>query len=176
MQTINTALPSSGQLTVVPFPTGTITSASTTLSPTSISQVSSVISSVPVSGNIFVPVATGLPPAQITVRSGHPQQGAGLVGGYSQPIQTNKFYTNLLIQNQNFTCFTYPYSLHWLMGRGSFNSWGLGFSHVERSQTVFAPWNPPECEFRCTLYVDQFLTVSSRLYQSVGTGLNHHYS
>src|ERR1700759_5849005 len=113
VKTVNTALPSSGQLTVVPFPTGTITSGSSTLSPTSISKAS-VVSSIPASGNIFVPIASGAPPAQIPSRNGHPQQGVGIVGGHSRPIETNKFYTNMMIGDQTFNVFTYPYSVHWL--------------------------------------------------------------
>lgn len=39
--------------------------------------------------------------------------------------------------------FSHPYSLAWLKGTGVGNSWGIGISHVERSQVVYGPGSPP---------------------------------
>lgn len=52
------------------------------------------------------------------------------------PIQTNKFFANLLLNGQNLTSFTQPYGVWWSNQGGYF---GLGVSATNVSQRVFGP-------------------------------------
>jgi len=97
--------------------------------------------------NIFVAIDSGMPPAQITTKDNHPEQGVGLSEGHAKPVQTNKFYTNWLLGDQSQSVFAHPYSLQWVRGAAPTLSWGMAISHVDRSQTVFGPGNPASCEF-----------------------------
>jgi endo-1,3(4)-beta-glucanase len=55
------------------------------------------------------------------------------------PLQTNKFFANLILGNQGCSVWTHPYSVCWTKGSGNARSWGLGISHVDREQLAFGP-------------------------------------
>lgn len=88
--------------------------------------------------DIFQPIATGAPPAQITARSDFPVPELG-IQPQSGALETNKFYANFFLGGQTSPTWTHPYSVAWTNGTAS--SWGLGISHIERSQLAFGPNN-----------------------------------
>lgn len=60
----------------------------------------------------------------------------------SKPLDTNKFYANFFLGNQNQGVWAHPYVLTWSKGAGQSGSWGMAISHLERSQTVYGPGTP----------------------------------
>lgn len=92
-------------------------------------------------GNIFVAVASGAPPPQVTSRSDHPVHPTVIANG-TGPFETNKFYGNFLVGNGANAAWTHPYSVYWSQGGGSSGSWGLSVSHIERRQLAFGPGDP----------------------------------
>lgn len=88
--------------------------------------------------NIFdAPISTGLPPALFSRRGDHPAPRLGIQ--QSSPISTNKFYQNLFLGSQASITVTHPYSVTWVKGGGTTQSWGLAVSHIEASQFAFGP-------------------------------------
>ncbi|KAF2801963.1 endo-1,3(4)-beta-glucanase [Mytilinidion resinicola] len=96
----------------------------------------------PTSANIFVPIATDAPPAQIKQRSDHPVKQLNI---YPQdnPYETNKFYANFFLGGQSNPTWTQPYSVSWSKGGGNAESWGLAVSHTEQSQLAWDSGDPP---------------------------------
>lgn len=66
----------------------------------------------------------------------------GVDSSDTSPIETNKFYANLMLNNQTSTVWTFPYSLRWVAGQDNVGSWGMAISHVEASQFVYGPGSP----------------------------------
>lgn len=90
--------------------------------------------------DIFQPIALGQPPTNIEQRSGHPVQRQG-ISNSTGPLQTNKFYQNLVLGSQGSPAFVMPYSLTWSKGSGNAQSWGMAIAHIDDSQKVFGPPN-----------------------------------
>lgn len=93
--------------------------------------------------DIFVPIETDAPPAQVTQRSDHPVARLN-IAGQTKKLETNKFYANLFLGTQADTVWTHPFSVAWAKGSGAAGSWGLAISHIERSQLAWATDVPPE--------------------------------
>lgn len=91
--------------------------------------------------NIFQPIATDAPPAQITQRGDHPVARLGIQQQQSR-LETNKFYANFFIGDQTAGTWTHPYSIAWSKGIGQSGSWGLAISHIEPSQWATGPPDP----------------------------------
>ncbi|KAJ5763696.1 hypothetical protein N7533_002377 [Penicillium manginii] len=89
--------------------------------------------------DVFEPVATNAPPANIKARSDHPVKN--LHANTSDPIETNKFYAGLFLGTQTNASFTQPYSLGWSKGQGTLKSYGVGVSHLEAKVLAFGPKN-----------------------------------
>lgn len=85
-------------------------------------------------------MATDVPPQAIGGRADHPIKKNHIVDE-NVPLQTNKFYANLFLGEQNFPVWTHPYSLAWAKGTGE--TWGMSVSHVERSQFAWGTETPP---------------------------------
>jgi len=96
-----------------------------------------------ISINVFVPIQTDAPPAQIPRRSDHPVPRLG-IKSQSHKLETNKFYANFFLGQQADAVFTHPYSITWSKGTGGCKSWGLAISHTERTQLTFSSGSPPE--------------------------------
>lgn len=93
------------------------------------------------SPNIFqAPIATGAPSTIFKVKEDHPVPRTGIVD--SGPHQTNKFYANFFLGNQNAPTFLHPYSIAWAKGQGPSFSWGLAVSHIEAHQRVYGQAAP----------------------------------
>ncbi|KAJ5925328.1 hypothetical protein N7454_007967 [Penicillium verhagenii] len=89
--------------------------------------------------DIFLPVATEAPPANIKSRNDHPV--ANNHANTTEPIETNKFYAGLFLGSQTNASFTQPYSLGWSKGAGTLKSWGMSASHIEMNVMAFGPKN-----------------------------------
>lgn len=139
---VQTSLETSGNPTQAPVLSTTIEEPSSTLSTVAtVTTFSSLIAPTPmVSANIFQPVATDAPPAVIGQRSDHPVPRLGIQ--QTTPIETNKFYQNFFLGNQNAASWTHPYSVAWAKGAGASSSWGLAVSHVDADQRVFGSGDP----------------------------------
>ncbi|RKF60560.1 putative endo-1,3-beta-glucanase, partial [Erysiphe neolycopersici] len=117
---------------------------STTLEPmTVIMQKTKIHSRTSVSQNIFQPVATSAPPSVFTTRSDHPVDRKG-IKPQKDPLQTNKFYANFFLGNQNASSWTHPYSVAWVKGDAKAKSWGMSITHIDADKKVFdQSTNPP---------------------------------
>jgi endo-1,3(4)-beta-glucanase len=104
--------------------------------PTTASTVTAITAN-----NIFQPIATDAPPAQIPRRGDHPAPRLN-IQRQQYPLQTNKFYANLFLGSQTAPVFTHPYSLTWTNNRTSVVTWGMGVSHIERNQLAAGLANP----------------------------------
>ncbi|KAJ5139672.1 hypothetical protein N7448_003080 [Penicillium atrosanguineum] len=89
--------------------------------------------------DIFKPVATNAPPANIEVRHDHPVQNQH--ANTTAPIETNKYYAGLFLGSQTNASFTQPYSIAWSRGAGTLKSWGMSVSHLEENVLAFGPKN-----------------------------------
>ncbi len=68
----------------------------------------------------------------------------GIVTNGSTPLQTNKFYANFFLGNQNQGTWTHPYSVTWSRGGGNLSSWGLSVSHIEEDQVALGEGDPAQ--------------------------------
>lgn len=139
-----TALETEGRSSVIPFPTGKIPPPSSLLvpfgPPTKLSSPPSTtkMAQAAASSDIFgAPIATNAPAAIFQVRNDHPAPRLGITD--TGPHQTNKFYANFFLGNQNAPTYVHPYSVAWAKGQGASASWGLSISHVEANQRVYGP-------------------------------------
>lgn len=84
-------------------------------------------------GNPFIPVSTD-EPLSIFHRQEHPAKPPTSNNG--RPIETNKFYTNMLIENQTLQTWCQPYCLWWSQ-TDKFH--GMAVSHTRKEQFVYGP-------------------------------------
>ncbi|RPB04022.1 putative endo-1,3-beta-glucanase [Choiromyces venosus 120613-1] len=157
--TIITELDYRGHPRLPPFPTGSISTSPVNSTIANVTFVDLTATSTPfkdakrikvegfVEANIgaaaadpFTPIGTGAPPAMFTRNGNHPVPRKSITNA-DVPMGTNKFYSNLFLENQDNTVFLQPYSVWWNKGTGQFQSWGLSVSHTEASQLAFGP-NP----------------------------------
>ncbi|KAK8044608.1 glycosyl hydrolase family 81 [Apiospora rasikravindrae] len=138
------ALETEGRPSIAPFPTGRIPEPTALLVPFGPAlQASStpVMEEAAASSDIFRhPIATHAPSTSFETRKDHPVPRLGVVG--NGPHQTNKFYANFFLGNQNAPTYLHPYSVAWARGQGATSSWGLSVSHIEASQRVYGQTSP----------------------------------
>lgn len=92
--------------------------------------------------NIFTPIATTAPLSMFPRRNSHPVARPPLASSESgKPIQTNKFYANMMLGSRNNPVFTYPYEVWWSNQQGT--PWGLAIDYREPEQRVFGPAEAP---------------------------------
>ncbi|QLL33666.1 hypothetical protein HG536_0E05770 [Torulaspora globosa] len=86
--------------------------------------------------NLFDAISTETPP-NVFPRAPNPMS---LADGVSNdgPVQTNKFYTNLIVGSQNSAAFVYPYSLR---RHGSGQDIGIAVQHTTTSQYSFGNYD-----------------------------------
>ncbi|CAK7242236.1 MAG: endo-1,3-beta glucanase [Sporothrix thermara] len=99
------------------------------------------------SADIFTPVLSSAWPASIPARPDHPLKPVGIAADLDQrpsgPLQTNKFYSNLVLHNQDLPVYTLPYSVSWTHGRAPTNGWGLTVSYATPEQRTLGPTEGP---------------------------------
>lgn len=121
----------SSKVTSIETPETTAASSTSTSSP-----ASSTARSASTNVDLFKAISTDLPP-YVFPRAANPMS---LAHGVSNdgPIQTNKFYTNLIVGSQNSAAFVYPYSLR---KHGSGQSIGLAVQHTTTSQYSYGNYD-----------------------------------
>lgn len=77
-------------------------------------------------------MAADVPPPQFSIRPIHPVTTRHIRNHEDIPIETNKFYTNFYLGDQNCSVWTTPYSLTW--AKGINNTYGMAIRHIERGQ------------------------------------------
>ena len=94
--------------------------------------------------DLFTPIAITSPPAIFSRRSTHPAPRLS-IAEKDKPFETNKFYSNLYLGQQDRPVFSYPYSVWWSKGNPDpvnntlREPFGLSISHVDQDQRVFGP-------------------------------------
>jgi endo-1,3(4)-beta-glucanase len=143
---LGTSLQTSGNPSVIPFPTSVITTTSATISPTSLdsSVTRTVADALPTGSNIFVPIGMDPAPFMVGPKDGHPIPRTGIPDNITTPIETNKFYAGFFVNDQSDSVWTHPYSVRWTKGYNNIQSWGIAVSHIERSQVAFGPGSPAQ--------------------------------
>lgn len=94
---------------------------------------------------IFVPVQPdGILP-QIPIGRHHPVPKEGVEDDDDRTINTNKFYANAFLGEQNQAIWTHPYSVWWGKGweeSGRIKTWGLCITHAEECDLEYGPGDP----------------------------------
>lgn len=124
---LSQSLQTSGTLSLVN--TATLTS----VGPTATANVTGIFVN-----NIFQPIATDAPPSQIQSMTDYPVPTLGIQPQVNR-LETNKFYANFFLGDQNSPTWTHPYSVSWSQGSGQTGSWGMAVSHIERDQLATGP-------------------------------------
>lgn len=138
------------------------TTAVSGIGPTATANITSISA-----GNIFQAIATDAPPPQISSRSDHPVSPLG-VQQQTQRLQTNKFYANFFLGNQNEATWTHPYSVAWSAGSGQVDSYGLAISHLERDQVQYG--SPSNVDAAQSSYFANLLGIQSLIISSTELG------
>lgn len=161
---IPSSLETGGRTSIVPFRTTDIVTPSSSLTPKSTSlSPSSATPTIQQSGNVFAPIGTDAPPANIQRDWNHPAPRLG-IENITHPLETNKFYANFFLGGQSRSTWTHPYSLRWIKGSGTSQS-GLGISHTERRQLSYDSGNPAK-NFISPLGIDSIILTAEELGQS----------
>lgn len=63
------------------------------------------------------------------------------------PVETNKFYGNMLLGEQQCPAWTHPYSLWWSKDP---NFYGMAIAYIQENQRVYGPGAPPQYYFNPT--------------------------
>jgi len=140
---ISTSLNMDGRTSVAPFPTSLVTSSvALTLNDTvMLSNVGTTTKTSLSVNDIFAPIATDAPPAQLSRRSDHPAPRKG-IQPQEKKLQTNKFYSNFFLEDQALPSYIFPYSVVWANGTGATGSYGMAVSHTERMQFAGGETDP----------------------------------
>ncbi|KAI3403869.2 ACF3 [Candida oxycetoniae] len=88
------------------------------------------------SGDLFTAIDTSAPPS-IFPRAQLPLALPAGVNNNGKPIQTNKYYANLFLGNQQQMVYAYPYAAYW----SKQTYYGFGVQHANASQRVFGSQN-----------------------------------
>ncbi|CCG22703.1 Eng1 Endo-1,3-beta-glucanase [Candida orthopsilosis Co 90-125] len=88
------------------------------------------------SGDLFSPIDTNAPPL-VFPRQQLPLSIPAGVNNNGVPIQTNKFYANLFLGDQDSMVYTYPYGIYW----SKTSYYGFGVQHTNISNRVFGSQN-----------------------------------
>lgn len=115
-------------------PISTSTSATaTSATATSTTSVAAAATAV----DLFEPVATDEPP-NVFSRNANPLDLASGVSNNGSPYETNKFFTNLMLDDQTQPAYVYPYTV-WKYSTNSI--YGFAVSHTTESQYVFGNYD-----------------------------------
>ncbi|ODV96666.1 hypothetical protein PACTADRAFT_39792 [Pachysolen tannophilus NRRL Y-2460] len=99
---------------------------------TSSSVISSSSSTSGYTGDLFSVIDTAAPPSVFPRENLYLSLTDGVSNG-DTPYETNKFYTNMMLDDQDDFVFVYPYAVWWLKD----TYYGLGISHTTYSDYVF---------------------------------------
>ncbi|QLG73884.1 hypothetical protein HG535_0F03960 [Zygotorulaspora mrakii] len=103
------------------------------------------MSNVKIDGNVnFDDVFRPDPPPDIFKASNHELNLPRNVDNKEMPVETNKFYGNMMVGSQTNPVWTHPYSLWWAKDSPHM---GIAVAHIQASQRVFGPGSPPQYFF-----------------------------
>ncbi|KAF2800174.1 glycoside hydrolase family 81 protein [Melanomma pulvis-pyrius CBS 109.77] len=111
------------------------------LAPTTTASASAAIPE----DNIFVPIEQDNILPQIPIGRHHPVPKKGIEDDDKRTLQTNKFYANAFLGEQNQPVWTHPYSIWWGKGdglNGQFPTWGMNIAHIEAGDVSFGEGDP----------------------------------
>ncbi|KAF2003700.1 glycoside hydrolase family 81 protein [Amniculicola lignicola CBS 123094] len=97
--------------------------------------------------NIFKPINKDNILPQIPISRHHPTAKKGIEDDDKTTLQTNKFYANTFLGNQDMPVWTHPYSIWWGKGNtgpGVVQTWGMCIGHVEESELAYGPGDPAQ--------------------------------
>ncbi|KAL5116363.1 endo-1,3-beta glucanase [Pleosporales sp. CAS-2024a] len=106
--------------------------------------VSSNVAEIP-PDNIFVPIAQDSILPQIPIGNHHPVPKKGVEDDDNRTMNTNKFYANTFLGDQNKPVWTHPYSVWWGKGWddvGSLKTFGMCISHAEENDLAYGDGDP----------------------------------
>jgi endo-1,3(4)-beta-glucanase len=97
--------------------------------------------------NIFVPIQADNILPQVPIGRHHPVPRKGVEDNEDRTMNTNKFYANAFLGDQNQPIWTHPYSVSWGKGwdekePGLVKTWGMCVSHIEESDLGYGPGDP----------------------------------
>jgi endo-1,3(4)-beta-glucanase len=95
--------------------------------------------------NIFVPIQEDDILSQVPISWHHPVPRKGIEDDNLRTLNTNKFYANTFLGEQNKPVWTHPYSVWWGKGwkePGTFKTWGICISHIEESDLAYGGGDP----------------------------------
>ncbi|CAG8712046.1 4325_t:CDS:2, partial [Dentiscutata heterogama] len=122
-----------------------------------------------IDSDLLSPISTD-PPFQLFERREHVIKPTRLdysTWNQRNPIQTNKFYGNLMLDNGQDPIWPLPYGLRWERGQNR-DFWGFSVSHVDYDKKVFGPDpNQNPVEFYYSLYIPTIVFSAKEL------GSNH---
>lgn len=84
------------------------------------------------------------PPLEVFGMKNHELRHPSNLHNDGMPVETNKFYGNMLIGSQTNPIWTHPYSLWWSKDSPFL---GIAVAHIKASQRVFGPGAPPQYFF-----------------------------
>jgi endo-1,3(4)-beta-glucanase len=106
--------------------------------------------------NIFVPTQADSILSQIPIGRHHPVPKNGVEDDDRRTMNTNKFYANAFLGEQDKAIWTHPYSVWWGKGieePGKLKSMGLCISHAEESDLEYGPGDPTNVSISQNLLV-----------------------
>ncbi|KAF2261980.1 endo-beta-1,3-glucanase-like protein [Lojkania enalia] len=134
---------------------------------------------------VFLPMSQNF----IPIGRHHPVDRSKIEDDVNKTMQTNKFFTNAFIGNQNQPIWTHPYAIWWGKGEGSigtpiYPTWGMNIAHIEANEIEFEPGTPPSYYINPTrraaviisakeLGAETTLTVDTVLPFSANLNLSH---
>lgn len=95
--------------------------------------------------NIFVPIQQDSILPRIPIGRHHPVLRKGVEDNDKRTMQTNKFYANAFLGNQNMPIWTHPYSMWW--GKGwqepeLVQTYGMNIAHIEEGDVEYGAGDP----------------------------------
>ncbi|KAF2643556.1 endo-1,3(4)-beta-glucanase 1 precursor [Massarina eburnea CBS 473.64] len=99
--------------------------------------------------NIFVPIQEDNILPQIPIGTYHPVPRKGVEDSDLRTLNTNKFYANAFLGEQNQPIWTHPYYLWWQKGKnvvdmGGLATWGMCVGHSELGDVIYGPGDPAQ--------------------------------
>ncbi|KAJ4371399.1 endo-1,3-beta glucanase [Neocucurbitaria cava] len=95
--------------------------------------------------NIFVPIQPDIILPQIPIGAHHPVPKTGVEDDDKRTMNTNKFYANAFLGQQNQPIWTHPYSIWWGKGwqdQGLLQTWGMNIAHNEENDVNYGAGDP----------------------------------
>ncbi|KAF2110570.1 endo-1,3(4)-beta-glucanase 1 precursor [Lophiotrema nucula] len=102
--------------------------------------------------NIFTPIDSDNILPQFPINLQHPLPRTSIEDDKDATIETNKFYANAFLNNQDQPIWTHPYHIWWGKGAGkagteTYPTWGMNIANIEEGDLQYGPGDPAEYYF-----------------------------